>query len=60
MSLIAGRYVTITADKEEVVTLQMPSGLNGRVIYLGSNGASVSATENTTAVLDENGVCWYK
>ena len=59
-TIIAGRYVTVTADGEAVVTLQMPSGVNGRVIYLGSNGASVSVEEEAAATLDENGVCWYQ
>lgn len=58
-TMIAGRYVTVTVDEEAVVTLQMPVGISGRVIYLGSNSASVSVDEETTATLDENGVCWF-
>ena len=59
-SIIAGHYLTVTVADEAVVTVQMPSGINGKVIYLGSNGASVSIAEETTAAVDENGVCWYK
>lgn len=59
-TIIAGRYLTVTADNEDVVTIKMPSGLTGRVIYLGSNGASVATAEESAATLDENGVCWYK
>ena len=59
-TIIAGRCVTVTVDGDEVVTIQMPSGISGKLIYLGSNGASVSVEENTTATLDTNGVCWYK
>jgi len=59
-TIIAGRYLTVSADGEAVATIQMPSGISGRVIYLGSNAASVSAEEETTAALDENGVCWFR
>ncbi len=59
-TVIAGRYVTVTVGEEEVVTIQMPSGISGKVIYLGSNGASVSVEEESTAALDANGVCWFK
>lgn len=58
-TMIAGRYVTVTVSDEAVATIQMPSGISGMVIYLGSNGASVSVAETTTATLDENGVCWF-
>lgn len=59
-TMIAGRYVNVMVEDETVVTLQMPSGISGMVIYLGSNGASVSVEETTSAQLDANGVCWYK
>lgn len=59
-TMIAGRYVTVTVDGDEVVTIQMPSGISGKLIYLGSNGASVSVEEDATVTLDANGVCWYK
>ncbi len=59
-TMIAGRYVNVAVEDETVATIQMPSGISGMVIYLGSNGASVSVEETTTAALDENGVCWYK
>lgn len=59
-TVIAGRNVNVMVGEETVVTIQMPSGLSGRVIYLGSNGASVSVTEDTTATLDANGVCWFE
>lgn len=59
-TMIAERYVNVTVDNETVATIQMPSGISGMVIYLGSNAASVSVAEESTAALDENGVCWYK
>jgi len=59
-AMILDRYLTVTADGEAVVTLQMPVGLSGMVVYLGSKAASVSMKESTTATLDENGVCWFK
>lgn len=58
-TMIAGRYVTVSVAEEAVATIQMPSGISGLVIYLGSNGASVNVSESTTATLDENGVCWF-
>ena len=59
-AMIAGRYVNVAVDDDTVATIQMPSGISGMVIYLGSNGASVSVEETTSAELDVNGVCWYK
>lgn len=59
-TMIAGQYLTVTVEDEPMVTLQMPSGISGRVIYLGSNAASVATAGETTAALDGNGVCWYK
>ena len=59
-TMIAGRYVNVAVNDETVATIQMPSGISGMVIYLGSNGASVSVEETTSAKLDSNGVCWYK
>ena len=58
-TIIAGNSVTVTIEDEPVVTIQMPSGISGKLIYLGSNAASVSK-EEVAAVLDENGVCWHK
>lgn len=55
-TVIAGRYLNVTVDVKTAVVVQMPSGLSAKVIYLGSNGASVSVDETTTATLDENGV----
>lgn len=47
-------------DDKPVVTLQMDSGISGMLVYLGSSNASVSVEETSSAVLDANGVCWYK
>lgn len=58
-TIAAENYVTVTVGNEEIVTIQMPAKISGRVIYLGSNAASVSTTEETTAALDANGVCWH-
>ena len=58
-TLAAGDYVTVTVEKEETVTVQMPVKLSGRIIYLGSNAASVSVDGSTTVTLDANGVCWH-
>ena len=57
-TIIENRYLTVSVGEEEVVTIQMPAGISGKVIYLGSNAASVITTEETTSTPDENGVCW--
>lgn len=59
-TVIAGRYLNVTVDNKPVVTLKMDTGLSGMLVYLGSNGASVSVEETSSAALDSNGVCWYK
>lgn len=59
-SLSMGAYVTVSVGNEEVVTIKMPVSLSGRVIYLGSNSASVSTSASSTAETDTNGVYWYK
>ena len=56
----AEQYLNITVDEKSVVTLQVPSGLSGMLIYLGSSNASVSVEETTSASLDANGIYWYK
>lgn len=53
-------YVNIEMGNEKVLTFRMPVGLNAMVVYLGSNNASVSVEETTSAQLDANGICWYK
>ncbi len=58
-TIAAGEYMTVSVNNEEVVTVQMPAKISGRIIYLGSNAASVSAEGNATATLDMNGVCWH-
>ena len=58
VSLSEGSYVTVTVEGEEIVSVQMPSGISGRVIYLGSNEVSVT-TDKETVATDSNGVCWH-
>ncbi len=60
IGLIVGRYATVKADGETVMTFRIPIGLNGMVVYLGSKDASVSVTAESSETLDSNGVCWYK
>lgn len=60
VTLNEGQCVIITVEEEAVVSLKMPSGMNGKVVYLGSNGASVSSEETEAATLNEDGVCWFE
>ena len=59
ITVIINRYVTVSADGTDVITLQMPSGLSGMLVYLGSADATVTASETCEIPLDENGVCWF-
>jgi len=60
VNLSSGKHVGVYADNKTVVTFEMPSDLNGMVIYLGSSEASISLNGEATAETDANGVCWYK
>ncbi|MBE6674922.1 MAG: carbohydrate-binding domain-containing protein [Ruminococcaceae bacterium] len=58
VSLSADRYLEISVNGDTVVTVKMPSSINGYVIYLGSSSAKASSSSNANVTLDENGVCW--
>lgn len=58
LSLINGNYLTVKAAGADQVTVKMPTGINGIVIYLGSNDADMACDSSTDAALDANGVCW--
>lgn len=58
--LILGKYASVLAGNETVMTFQITSGLQAMVVYLGSNEASVLVENETEAEPDANGVCWYK
>ena len=55
----AGQYLDVIADGKSTVTVRMPSGISGILVYLGSNSAFVSVEETTSAELDANGVYWH-
>lgn len=59
-AVIKERYLTVSVAEEDVVSIQMPEGLSAMVVYLGSNDAVVSVSEECTATLNTNGVSWYK
>lgn len=59
-TVIKERYMTVSSEDGNMVTIQMPEGLSATVVYLGSNQAEVSVSEECAATLDANGVCWYK
>ncbi len=58
VSLSADSYLKISVDGDTVVTVKMPSSINGRVIYLGSSSAKATSSNKASVSLDENGVCW--
>lgn len=58
-ALITGKYASLMAGDETVMTFKVTSGLNAMVVYLGSNEASVSVSDECTTELDANGVCWF-
>ncbi len=58
-TVIANHFVTVSVEEEEIVTLKMPDGLSGMVLYLGSNEAEVSVSEECSAQLNADGVCWF-
>lgn len=58
-TVIANHYVTVAVEEEEIVTLKMPAGISGIVLYLGSNEAEVSVSEECGAQLNADGVCWF-
>ena len=58
ISLSSGGYLTVAVDGDTVVTVKMPSGISGRVIYLGDRSASISSATSSSESLDSNGVRW--
>ena len=57
ISLKADNYL-IVKDGKNTVTILIPTSISARVIYLGSNSASFSSKSSSSALLDQNGVCW--
>ncbi|MBQ9121450.1 MAG: carbohydrate-binding domain-containing protein, partial [Clostridia bacterium] len=59
VTLYAEKYLTVTVDGKTVVTVEFPDkNMSGRVIYLGSNDATVAVKDSTDQTLDANGVAW--
>lgn len=58
VSLPADAYLTVEVSGKTVVTVKIPKSMSGTVIYLGSNSASFTTVNSTSATLDRNGVCW--
>lgn len=57
--LRSGSYLTVKDGSKTVATVQSPVDLSAMVVYLGSNAATISAEDSTSAKTDNNGVCWY-
>lgn len=58
--LAQNAYATVTVNNEAVMSFSLPEVFSGEIVYLGSNEASVSVTENIDGPTDENNVLWYK
>ncbi len=49
-----GEYLMIG----DILTLKMPTSLNGLVIFIGDKNAEVKTSSSSTVYFDANGVCW--
>lgn len=49
-----GEYLMIG----DILTLKMPTSLNGLVIFIGDKNAEVKTSSSSTATFDANGTCW--
>ena len=58
LSLSAKKFVSVSVDDQDVVSVQIPTGMNAIVIYLGSSSADISSENSVSGNLDSNGVCW--
>ena len=54
LRLNSGEYLTVSG----ILTLKMPTSLNGLVIFIGDKDADVKTSSSSTANIDANGVCW--
>ena len=55
LRLNSGEYLTIG----DILTVKMPTSLNGLVIFIGDKNADVKTSSSSTANIDVNGVCWH-
>ena len=54
LRLNSGEYLTIG----DILTLKMPTSLNGLVIFIGDKDAKISSSASSEANVDESGVKW--
>ena len=54
LRLNSGEYLTVG----DILTLKMPTTLNGLVIFIGDKGAKISSSASSNAKVDESGVKW--
>ncbi len=54
LRLNSGEYLTVG----DILTLKMPTSLNGLVIFIGDKDAKISSSASSEAKLDESGVYW--
>lgn len=55
LRLNSGEYLTVG----DILTVKMPTSLNGLVIFIGDKNAEVKTSSPSTANIDANGVCWH-
>ncbi len=54
LRLNSGEYLTVG----DILTLKMPTSLNGLVIFIGDKDAKISSSASSDAKVDESGVKW--
>ena len=54
LRLNSGEYLTVG----DILTLKMPTTLNGLVIFIGDKDAKISSSASSNAKVDESGVKW--
>ena len=57
--LSSSKVYTITDGGNKILTFKSPISISGKVIYIGSNSAKISADSETNTQFDANGVCWH-
>lgn len=58
LNLTKDSYLTVSADGNTAVTVEMPVSLSATVIYLGDKDAKITTENTVSASFDSNGVYW--
>lgn len=58
VSATGGEYIAVKVNSSLTVTVQMPVGINGLAVYLGSTAADIEVIGSSSVILNGNGVRW--